>query len=825
MLGMVLLVGMLGASGTGAPAAQGVAVDGEGVLRWHDTGAEVALFGVNYYPPHWANYRDLKQLGVSFEETIDRDLTHFVRMGLDALRLHVFDREISDPHGNLVENDHLRILDYLVAQAKARGLYTVLTPIAWWGSPNPNNGFSNRFPMQDMVTDPKAWAVESRYLTQFLNHVNPHTGHAYKDEPAVPVLELINEPQYPANTPDETVVAYVNTLARAVRDTGCTKPLFYNAWGNRHAVVRDAELEGATFGWYPSGLVAGRSLWDNFLPAVNDYRSMRSEELQRKAKIVYEFDAADVPGSYIYPAMGRAFRSGGAQIATQFQYDPLPVAPFNMGWHTHYLNLVYVPNQAVSFLIANEAFHRLPRLETYGAYPKSNRFGPFRVSYEDDLSEMVTERAFLYSNDTATSPPSPEKLERIVGCGSSPIVDYEGTGGYFLDRLGDGLWRLEVYPDAVWVADPYGQASFEREVSRVIWRERAMTVRLPDLGPAFRVTPLNAGNDHEAASRDGRFEAWPGIYVLRRAGLAEDAVPSWDRRLGMREFVAPPVANEAEPVVWHEPLYECAADQPLRIQATVAASQDCEGVVLEILGEGSAVTCSVPLQQQRAYHYRATLDPSLLPPNRLAYRIVLHLAGETHVFPEDGGRWEVQVFEAGAPVVVFDADRHGVWMRGEPRHSEERVPGRTPEGRAWRITAPDGFGPPPSCLSMRHRITNDVRLRGDELAACDTLRLRLRAVEAATNAVEIVVLENDGTPWGATVALGTEWRDIDVPLSDLRHFAHWDGGPPNRGGESDALRPAALSAVNLCFGAWLYPDHAAGPHAIEVERIELLRSQ
>ena len=150
--------------------------------------------------------------------------------------------------------------------------------------------------------------------------------------------------------------------------------------------------------------------------------------LGSKARIIYEFDAADIPGSYIYPAMARSFRSGGAQIATQFQYDPLPLARYNQGWQTHYLNLVYAPQKTMSFLIAAEAFHRLPRLEAYGQYPANARFGPFRVSYEEDLSEMVTEREFFHSNNTSTQPPAPDRLERVIGCGSSALVRYEGTG-------------------------------------------------------------------------------------------------------------------------------------------------------------------------------------------------------------------------------------------------------------------------------------------------------------------------------------------------------------------------------------------------------------
>ena len=117
------------------------------------------------------------------------------RLRLDLLRLHVFDREISDRQGNLVDNDHLRLLDYLIDQAKRRGIYLVLTPIAWWGVPGRSDGFSDAYPMPRMTTDPAVWAAEGRYLKQFLRHTNRYTGLAYAEERAIAALELINEPQ------------------------------------------------------------------------------------------------------------------------------------------------------------------------------------------------------------------------------------------------------------------------------------------------------------------------------------------------------------------------------------------------------------------------------------------------------------------------------------------------------------------------------------------------------------------------------------------------------------------------------------------------------
>jgi hypothetical protein len=72
----------------------------QGLLRWSDTREEVALFGVNYYPPfHWS-YADLKTLGAYHEQTIRSDLAHFKRRRLDLLRLHVFDRETSPLGGS-----------------------------------------------------------------------------------------------------------------------------------------------------------------------------------------------------------------------------------------------------------------------------------------------------------------------------------------------------------------------------------------------------------------------------------------------------------------------------------------------------------------------------------------------------------------------------------------------------------------------------------------------------------------------------------------------------------------------------------------------------
>jgi len=671
MLVTVTFLGLAQSQAEGTPrhAGRAATVDDTGVMRWRGTGEEVALFGVNYTVPFAYGYRALGYVGASREQTINQDVAHFARMGLDALRLHLWDREISDLEGNLLENHHLRLLDHLIARCRERGIYVVLTPIVWYtpaypepDAEHPGVGFSKLCADKgQMITDPDARETQKRYLSQLMEHVNPYTGSRYKDEPAILAFEPINEP-WSQSASVEQVRDYIEALAAAIRETGCRKLLFYNASTGKseyRSALREASVEGATFGWYPSGLVTGHSLRGNFLPRVDDYPEMRDPRLAGKAKLVYEFDAADVAGSHMYPAMARTFRSGGAQWATMFSYDPLPLATSNTEYQTHYLNLVYTPNKAISLLIAGEAFRRLPRGESYGSYPENTRFGPFRVSYEEDLSEMVTAREFLYSNDTRTQPPAPESLERVVGCGSSPVVAYEGTGSYFLEKLEAGIWRLEVYPDAVWVRDPYGLPCLDREVSRVLWREWPMAIRLPDLGESFTVEPVNQGKTYRAQTRDGTFPIRPGVYLLVREGASASkwSTESPFGQLKLGEFVAPE-EEERPTVVLHEPPRELLAGEPFPVTATVVSSQLPERVTLHLRAADDEAFRGLEMRPERGYRWRAEAPAEWVVQGELEYCISVKQGVAVRTYPADvAGEPGEEGFAWPSPQVLYAPER------------------------------------------------------------------------------------------------------------------------------------------------------------------------
>ena len=83
-------------------------------------------------------------------------------------------------------------------------------------------GFGRRYSRERMGTDPAAIAAQVNYLRQILEHVNPYTGVALKDEPAILFIELVNEP---VHHPEDLAgsVRYINALTDAVRRTGCTQ--------------------------------------------------------------------------------------------------------------------------------------------------------------------------------------------------------------------------------------------------------------------------------------------------------------------------------------------------------------------------------------------------------------------------------------------------------------------------------------------------------------------------------------------------------------------------------------------------------------------------
>ncbi len=83
--------------------------------------------------------------------------------------MHIWDVEISDSSGNLLENEHLRLFDYLLYKLKQRNIKILITPIAFWGNgyPEPDEktiGFSSAYGKDSsVVLEPAIKAQEITY--------------------------------------------------------------------------------------------------------------------------------------------------------------------------------------------------------------------------------------------------------------------------------------------------------------------------------------------------------------------------------------------------------------------------------------------------------------------------------------------------------------------------------------------------------------------------------------------------------------------------------------------------------------------------------------
>ena len=531
-------------------ANRAVYLDKQGVVRWSDDRQEVTLFGANYVLPTASDYRAAGYLHADRKRMIDEDMAQFARMGWDGMRLTFWgDWEASDSAGNLIANDHLDLQDYLIARARERGIYMLFSPIQLYGSNWPDAlgdttapGFGRHFGKERMGTDPAAIAAQVNYLRQILRAREPlHRRRA----------------QGRAGDPLHRAGERAGASSRGPRGLG---PLHQRAHrrGAPHRVPQ-ARLLQREPGFPdrrgdPAVAGAGRDVRlvshrAQLRPRAGRQLPPRGRRLPRHAAPGARPAAAHrvrvrqprPAHGTMYPAMARTFRAVGAQFAAMFAYDMLRTASRNLGWQTHYLNLVYTPRKAMSAIIAAEAMRRLPRMRSYGPYPRNTRFGDFHVSLRREPGELVARDAFLYAGSTRSTPPDPAALRRIAGYGSSPIVAYEGEGIYFLDKVRPGVWRLEVYPDAVPVRDPFEPPSPDKIVTRAIHRAWPMTVALPDLGRTFTVQPVTAGNPRTERAADGRFTVTPGCLRAERdrAGRCRHAAGDLGH-VGFAEYHAPP---------------------------------------------------------------------------------------------------------------------------------------------------------------------------------------------------------------------------------------------------------------------------------------------
>ncbi len=125
------------------------------------------------------------------------------RYGVNLVRLHFLDlpspRGIIDSSGNdsrSFDPQQLDRLDFEISEFKKRGIYVDLNL-------NVGRSYKAGDGVQDFdkiqwgkgltLFDPRLIELEKEYAQKLLTHVNPYTKTAYRDEPAIAIVEILNE--------------------------------------------------------------------------------------------------------------------------------------------------------------------------------------------------------------------------------------------------------------------------------------------------------------------------------------------------------------------------------------------------------------------------------------------------------------------------------------------------------------------------------------------------------------------------------------------------------------------------------------------------------
>ncbi|MBB6462347.1 glycoside hydrolase family 5 protein [Flammeovirga kamogawensis] len=764
-----------------------VYVDKEGVMRWPNT-TEVKGFGVNYTGPFAHAYRSSKKLGVNLKEAIDNDIYHFSRLGFDAYRVHVWDTEISDSLGNILENEHLELFDYLVAELKKRNINCLITPIAFWGNGWPEKdtyspGFSHKYGKEACLTNAAAIKAQANYLAQFLNHKNKYTGIAYKNEPSIVAFEVSNEPHH-AGTPEQ-VTAYISTMVESMKNTGCLKPILYNVSHSIELVdaYYNAGIDGGTFQWYPTNLVSEAELGGNLLPNADNYKIpfANNKAFKSHAKIVYEFDPADTHKAYIYPAMARSFRTAGIQWATQFAYDPTFLANKNTEYNTHYMNLSYTPHKALSLKICSEIFHEMPMYKSYGAFPENTTFDNVSISYDKDLVEYMSDEKFFYTNSTITSPKKVKQLKEIAGVGSSKLIDYEGTGAYFLDELETGVWRLEVQPDVLITKNPYGKNSLKKKVAEIIWNNWEMSVKLPQLGNDFTVKAVNENNQLSSTAEKHTFTVYPGTYILAKKGKKHKwTAESNFGAIKVGEYYAPKSEFENFTVV-HTPKKEVFSDTSFTIEATLVNTTLPHS--LKLIGYTNNQQKEYTLKHLKGYTYGVEIPKDDIGEGYFNYFIVADVNNTVITFPNaikgkpsdwdftSTEMYETRIIAPLSSITLFDASKDFEKLNKTWNTNVTLAPNFRTAKDALKInldSIPTDLGNTVPNYALRYYFSNTLKTSNTTIGNYTQLEIIGNALVDTPQKIEIALVGNDGTAFGAIVEMTEKKGIYVVKLDTLR---------------------------------------------------------
>ncbi|MBI4877248.1 MAG: hypothetical protein HY822_21685 [Acidobacteria bacterium] len=159
----------------------------------------------------WPGGRRFRIWGVNFtaaattpaKEDAPRVAAHLARFGINCVRFHFLDRTAPNGLLDATRDDtrafdaaHLDRFDFFVAELKKRGIYTNIN-LNVGRTYKAGDGVKDHellgFAKALTYFDPRLLELQRECARALLTHRNPYTGAEYRHEPAVAIVELVNE--------------------------------------------------------------------------------------------------------------------------------------------------------------------------------------------------------------------------------------------------------------------------------------------------------------------------------------------------------------------------------------------------------------------------------------------------------------------------------------------------------------------------------------------------------------------------------------------------------------------------------------------------------
>lgn len=529
----------------------------DGIIRDADD-RKVKLWGVNYYMPFNHNYCNARELGRDHFAAVDEDIRHFRLLGVDLVRMHMYEREITAHDGRLVENHNMEVFDYLVEQCARNGIYLMLSPISYWNTvknqitldrqygywnvwSDEAFGFTNFYSVDALLWHPEAVRCQERYIGDLFARANKFSGKRLNEYDNIVAWELMNEIVYPVeiieslSRPEPEIGPH--NMSQAAVSRGRMRREFAEIWDAFKTAHPEFGGDEAACAAAFQEQVLG-DYFRRFWGMVDDYfggRVVKAQFMSYSGVVggaLRKF-VDDNPRLIDACSIGTYLNVGCFDSESTDHADHLAVA---RSWFEHYAGGGRVPGLAtVSYEFdatgSNCGYPLAAIGAMYGRYDVQLAayftYTPAAVERGRDLVCYRDSATFRYSADNDLDLGDISNLVTVSGRGRSRFAECDANSAYFLQRTGDAEWRLTLFPRQKYLCEPGRGKSYRFMANRYVNCLREPPVsQLSELPARFRlnalaITECRAADGAEIpVAPDASVTLPPGEYVLHTATIS-----------------------------------------------------------------------------------------------------------------------------------------------------------------------------------------------------------------------------------------------------------------------------------------------------------------